>query len=84
MAFRIYAEGVSALAGTPSGVRSFFICNPGVSLRSTPGYLLSCLRHEEPFTHRQVVWKPISFEFTKLVRGVECEPLLRTRCLDGS
>jgi tetratricopeptide (TPR) repeat protein len=34
----------------PSGVRAFFGKIPGVSLRSTPGYSLSCLRHERPFS----------------------------------
>jgi hypothetical protein len=31
----------------PSGVRSMLSLFPGVSLRSTPGYLLSSLRDEE-------------------------------------
>jgi hypothetical protein len=84
LAFRICVEGGSGLAGTPSGVLSVFLCKPGVSLRSTPGYLLSCLRHEEPSIHCQVGWKPGSFDLAKLVRGVECEPSLEIRCFVGS
>ena len=40
-------SGVVEACWHASGVRFSFSCKPGVSLRLTPGYLLSSLRDEE-------------------------------------
>ena len=47
--------GVIQACWHPAGVRVLFDRFPGVSLRSTPGYLLSSLRDEKPCFHSEMV-----------------------------
>ncbi len=49
--FRMIVRGVHA-CWCPSGVLVMLSLFPGVSLRSTPGYLLSSLRDEENSIHK--------------------------------
>ena len=47
--------GIIRVYWHPAGVRVLFDRFPEVSLRSTPGYLLSSLRDEKPCFHSEMV-----------------------------